>query len=160
MRFSDEATDELLSSEDVRPSESETRGGEADAPPFFRLDTPFVPSAQFILARRPWRRRGQQLRALFEAATQSLRGRRSVLLWRMYARFELCLGRVYDAKKVFLRGLQVSPQSKVLWLDMLRCARPFLPQSEIDDAVSMMTSKGVLFRNEPPVACGTGAPGD
>ena len=68
-----------------------------------------VPPVDDVLARRvPWRASlgAHRLARVFEAAVTADSGRHLVVLWRLYARFELLRGRPEHSKRVFFRAIR------------------------------------------------------
>lgn len=88
----------------------------------------------------------QRLHRLFEQALATPTGQKSVLLWRLYLRFELVSGNAIGAKKVLLRALNHCPWSKSLWCDTVRRMRPYLTQQEQTDLLRVMAEKGLRLR--------------
>lgn len=86
------------------------------------------------------------IRAAFESMVSQVRTRGSALAWRLYLRFEISLGRVDAAKKVFYRALARAPWSKELYLDSVRVLRPYLSDDESQQIIGLMEAKELHVR--------------
>ena len=91
-----------------------------------------------------------RLRWLFEHALRCAAAQRTVLLWRLYLRFEMASEGYPNAKRVYYRAVHTCPWSKQLWLDALRppCRNVFA-ERELDDIRKLMLEKGFHFRVDP-----------
>ena len=86
---------------------------------------------------------------LQQGRTQAQSWGETVLLWRMYFNFELCVnGDAAAAKRVFLRAVRKCPGSKRLWLEGGIALRPYMAADEARLFVNMMAEKELLLREE------------
>lgn len=89
-----------------------------------------------------------RVRNLFEEMVEGNQMRQCALFWRLYLRFEVAMGKIGAAKKVFYRGLSVCPWSRALYLDGLAVCRPYFSERECDDVVQWMVAGGLNIRKE------------
>jgi hypothetical protein len=88
----------------------------------------------------------ERIRRVFEEMMSQLKTSGCAIGWRLYLRFELAVGKVDAARKVFYRGLAKCPWSKALHLDGLRVLRPYLSQIECDEISEFLAAKELHVR--------------
>nr|CCA15011.1 hypothetical protein PITG_00210 [Albugo laibachii Nc14] len=89
-----------------------------------------------------------RVRNLFEQMVECSQSQQCALLWRLYLRFEVAMGKIGAAKKVFYRGLSVCPWSRALYLDGFTVCRPYFSKRECDDLLHWMVTGGLNIRDE------------
>lgn len=90
----------------------------------------------------------RHIRQVFEDMVSHIRTKGNALCWRLYLRFEVALGRVDAAKKVFYRGIAACAWSKQLYMDGIRVLRPYLSEDECQELFDFMESKAINLRVE------------
>lgn len=82
-----------------------------------------------------------KIRSLFEKATTLSKLCHSVLVWRMYIRFELQQGDMKRTKAIFYQAIKQCPWSKVLYIDGIKCF-----PTDIEEILDTMIEKGLRIR--------------
>lgn len=90
----------------------------------------------------------ERIRRLFQEMVESVRTQGNALCWRLYLRFEVQMGKVDTARRVFYRGVAKCPWSKALYLDGVRVLRPYLSEAECKELVDFMAAKELHMRCE------------
>ena len=140
---------EMLCANSFRATSRDDGAGVADFLAIIgqELDHQTVPASLQVCAQSAT---ASRLRWLFELALSCAAAQRTVLLWRLYLRFEMASKGYLNAKRVYYRGVHTCPWSKQLWLDAMRSpCRNVFTESELDDIRKLMLDKGFHFRVEP-----------
>ncbi|RLN96822.1 hypothetical protein BBJ28_00018479 [Nothophytophthora sp. Chile5] len=87
-----------------------------------------------------------RIRKVFEDMVSHIRTKGNALCWRLYLRFEVALGKVDAAKKVFYRGIAACAWSKALYLDGVRVLRAYLSDDECQELFEFMAAKELHVR--------------
>ncbi|XP_023233026.1 protein NRDE2 homolog [Centruroides sculpturatus] len=82
-----------------------------------------------------------KIRSLFEKAATMSKLSHSVLLWRMYIRFELQQGDMRRTKAVFYQAIKQCPWAKVIYMDGIKCF-----PTDIQEILDTMMEKGLRIR--------------
>uniref|UniRef100_K3WGA6 Suppressor of forked domain-containing protein n=1 Tax=Globisporangium ultimum (strain ATCC 200006 / CBS 805.95 / DAOM BR144) TaxID=431595 RepID=K3WGA6_GLOUD len=89
-----------------------------------------------------------RIRRLFQEMVDSIRTQGNALCWRLCLRFEVALGKIDAARKIFYRGLAKCPWSKALYLDGIRVLRPYLSEEECKELIEFMAAKELHVRED------------
>ncbi|DBA00016.1 TPA: hypothetical protein N0F65_002019 [Lagenidium giganteum] len=87
-----------------------------------------------------------RLRSVLEEMVESVQTRGSALAWRLYLRFEVAMGKIEAARKVFYRAIAHCPWSKALYLDGIRVLRPYLSSDECQELMGFLAAKELHVR--------------
>ncbi|RLN06395.1 hypothetical protein BBJ28_00011851 [Nothophytophthora sp. Chile5] len=87
-----------------------------------------------------------RIRKVFEDMVSHIRTKGNALCWRLYLRFEVAMGKVDAAKKVFYRGIAACAWSKALYLDGVRVLRAYLSDGECQELFEFMAAKELHVR--------------
>lgn len=90
----------------------------------------------------------ERVRRVFQEMVENSRTQGNALCWRLYVRFEVQMGKVDTARRVFYRGLAKCPWSKALYLDGVRVLRPYLSEAECKELADFMAAKELHVRVE------------
>jgi hypothetical protein len=88
-----------------------------------------------------------RIRSLFEKSLENQVCRSNVMLWRMYIRFEISISHFESAKKLFYRAIDKCPQSKVLWLDVIKLFKDYFTMEDLKELIDLMNEKEILMRS-------------
>lgn len=88
----------------------------------------------------------RRIRRVFEDMISQIRTQGSALAWRLYIRFEVAMGKIEAARKVFYRALAKCPWSKALYMDGVAVLRPYLSSDECHELMEFMTAKEIHVR--------------
>lgn len=88
----------------------------------------------------------RRIRRVFEDMISQIRTQGSALAWRLYVRFEVAMGKIEAARKVFYRALAKCPWSKALYMDGVAVLRPYLSSDECRELMEFMTAKEIHVR--------------
>lgn len=123
--------------------------GEAEPGSSLRLSTTSEPSRCCLFHKFGSNLTGvERIRRVFQEMVENVRTQGSALCWRLYVRFEVQMGKVDTARRVFYRGLAKCPWSKALYLDGVRVLRPYLNAAECKELVDFMAAKELHVRVE------------
>ncbi|XP_021861739.1 uncharacterized protein [Spinacia oleracea] len=89
-----------------------------------------------------------RIHGLFERAVANDRLRTSVLLWRCYISYEICISNFPAARRVFFRAIHACPWSKMLWLDGFHKLHNIVPAKELLDLHEVMRDKELNIRTD------------
>jgi hypothetical protein len=110
-----------------------------------------------IAAERKRAASGSRVRALFEKALgghdwRHAAARHSIVLWRFYVHYELAVGDVRGALRVFFRAVRAVPWCKALWQELL--ATELVREAtaaQVREVLQLMDEKEVRLRSKPPL---------
>ncbi|XP_074269561.1 uncharacterized protein LOC141592695 isoform X2 [Silene latifolia] len=89
-----------------------------------------------------------RIHGLFERALTNDKLRFSVFLWRLYIAFEIDMGNISAARRVFFRAIHACPWSKTLWLDGFQKLNNILSAKELSDLQEVMREKELNLRTD------------
>ncbi|XP_068659851.1 uncharacterized protein [Aristolochia californica] len=89
-----------------------------------------------------------RIHALFERALADDKLQKSVILWRCYLAFEIHLGNLSAARRIFYRAVHACPWSKKLWLDGFLKLHTVLSAKELSDLQEVMRDKELHLRTD------------